>query len=81
MPEPFTLEPCETYSKADIDEYAAVLRRISEEAYNNPELVKTAPHKSASHRRDKEEEMNDPQNWAITWRAYLRKKGKDQNKM
>ncbi|NMB42292.1 MAG: aminomethyl-transferring glycine dehydrogenase subunit GcvPB [Firmicutes bacterium] len=81
VPEPFTLEPCETYSKADIDEYAAVLRRISEEAYNNPELVKTAPHKSASHRRDKEEEMNDPQNWAITWRAYLRKKGKDQNKM
>ena len=81
VPEPFTLEPCETYSKADIDEYAAVLRRISEEAYSNPELVKSAPHKSASHKRNKEEEMNDPKNWAITWRAYLRKKGKGEDKL
>lgn len=73
VPEPFTLEPCETYSKADIEEYAAVLSRIAEEARKDPELVKTAPHKCASHMVSKPEELDDPDKWAATWRAYLRK--------
>ena len=46
MPEPFTLEPCESYSKDDIDEYVAVLRQISKEAYENPDLVKNSPYNS-----------------------------------
>ena len=40
VPEPFTLEPCESYSKDDIDEYVAVLRQISKEAYADPEFAK-----------------------------------------
>ena len=36
IPEPFTPEACETYSKADIEEYAAALQSISEEAYATP---------------------------------------------
>ena len=27
VPEPFTPEPCETYSKADLDEWAAVIKK------------------------------------------------------
>lgn len=77
VPEPFTLEPCETYSKVDLDEYAAVLAKIAEEARENPELVKTAPHKCASHLLAKPEELDDPDKWAATWRAYLRKNKKE----
>lgn len=73
VPEPFTLEPCETYSKADLDEYAAVLARIAEEARKDPEFVKASPHKCASHKRARPEELDDPEKWAVTWRAYLKK--------
>ena len=47
IPEPFTPEPVETYSKDDIDEFVAAFKAIAEEARNDPELVKTAPHKAA----------------------------------
>jgi len=77
VPEPFTLEPCETYSKADLDEYAAVLERIAEEARKDPELVKASPHKCASNVIVKPEELNDPDKWAVTWRAYLKKHRKE----
>lgn len=73
VPEPFTLEPCETYSKVDLEEYAAVLKKIAEEARKDPEFVKASPHKCASHNIAKPEELNNPEKWAITWRAYLRK--------
>lgn len=43
VPEPCTLEPTESYSKADLDEYIEILRHVSDVAYKNPELVKTAP--------------------------------------
>jgi len=73
VPEPNTLEPTESYSKADIDEYVAVLRHIAEEARTNPELVKSAPHNSTIHRMDDHDSLDDPDQWAVTWRAYRRK--------
>jgi len=77
VPEPFTPEPCETYSKADIDHWVSVVRRVSEEAYSDPELVKTAPHNAAIHTIDPSP-FNDPERWAMTWRAHLKKGGKDE---
>jgi len=74
VPDPFTPEPCETYSKADIDYWVAVLEKISEEAYSDPELIKGAPHSSSVARMD-ETALDDPARWAMTWRAYMRKKG------
>jgi glycine dehydrogenase subunit 2 len=74
VPEPFTPEPCETYSKEDIDYFAAVLNQISHEAYTHPEIVRTAPHNAATHKPNTAP-LNDPKKWAMTWRAYLRKKG------
>ena len=50
VPEPFTLEPCDSYSKDDIDEYVAVLQKISEEAYSNPDLVKNSPYNLPVHK-------------------------------
>ncbi len=73
--QPFTLEPTESYSKAEIDEYIAGLKKVVEEAYENPELVKTAPHRSVVHKIDIDS-LDDPARWAITWRAYLKKSKK-----
>ncbi|WP_116060008.1 aminomethyl-transferring glycine dehydrogenase subunit GcvPB [Cohnella phaseoli] len=72
VPQPFTLEPTESYSKEDLDEYIQALAHISEEAYTNPDIVKTAPHSSTVHRND-ESSLDDPAQWCITWRAYLKK--------
>ncbi|UCD46111.1 MAG: aminomethyl-transferring glycine dehydrogenase subunit GcvPB [Candidatus Bathyarchaeota archaeon] len=72
VPEPFTPEPCETYSKADIDHWVSVVRKVSDEAYSDPELVKTAPHNAAIHTIDPSP-FNDPERCAMTWRAYLKK--------
>jgi len=72
IPEPFTPEPAETYSKADIDYWCSVLEKVSEEAYSDPELVKSAPHNSSIHKIEWDG-FNDPERWAMSWRAYRRK--------
>lgn len=72
VPEPATLEPTETPSKEDLDEYIATLEHIFKEAYENPEIIKTAPHSSVVHKID-ESSLDDPKQWAVSWRTYLRK--------
>ncbi|WP_174564857.1 aminomethyl-transferring glycine dehydrogenase subunit GcvPB [Actinomadura chibensis] len=72
VPEPMTLEPTESYSKADLDEYAAILAEVAREAYEEPETVRTAPHRSTVH-RTRADVLEDPATWAVTWRAYRRK--------
>ena len=75
VPEPFTPEPCETYSKEDIDYWAAAMKRVADEAYDEPEVLASAPHRQACHRIRTWERFVDPGEWAVTWRAYLRKHG------
>jgi glycine dehydrogenase subunit 2 len=72
VPEPCTLEPTESYSKDELDEYAAILAHVADEARTDPELVKAAPHNSTIHTID-HAPLDDPSQWAMTWRAYLRK--------
>jgi glycine dehydrogenase subunit 2 len=74
VPEPCTLEPTESYSKDELDEYARILAHVAEEARTNPELVRTAPHNSTIHTIDPAP-FDDPAQWAMTWRAYRRKVG------
>ena len=73
IPEPFTPEPCETYSKRDIDYWVSVLETVLEEAYENPDLLRTAPHRSSNHKVNSEP-FNDPEKWAMSWTAYKRKR-------
>jgi glycine dehydrogenase subunit 2 len=75
VPEPVTLEPSESYSRADLDEYAEIMTKISQEAYEEPETVLEAPHRSTVHQMDPAPH-DDPERWALTWRAYLRKVGR-----
>jgi len=73
VPEPFTPEFCESYSVDDIEYWCAVLKTISHEAYANPEVVKSAPHRAPIH-MVKYEDLDDPKKWAMTWRAYMKKR-------
>jgi glycine dehydrogenase subunit 2 len=75
VPEPVTLEPSESYSRADLDDYAEMLAQIAREAREEPETVLEAPHRSTVHKMD-QAPHDDPARWALTWRAYLRKGGK-----
>jgi glycine dehydrogenase subunit 2 len=74
VPEPFTPEAGELWSKEDIDLWIDVLAHVIDEAYEDPEVVKTAPHNQAIHQVDLSG-VNDPDRWATTWRAHRRKAG------
>ncbi len=73
VPEPFTLEPTESYSKEELDEYLAALKQISAEAYESPDIVKSAPHNSTIGKMEDHSYFEDPEKWALTWRGYHRK--------
>lgn len=74
VPEPFTPEPAESYSKADIDEYAEIMQRVADEAYATPELFEQAPYKSSVPYLD-EEPMHDITKVITTWRVWTRRQG------
>ena len=72
IPEPFTLEPTETPSKEDLDEYISTLTHVIDEAYKDSSIAINAPYRSSIHKVD-ESELDDSDKWAITWRAYQKK--------
>ena len=80
VPQPFTIEPTESYSKEELDEYLDGLRHVVQEARTEPETVKSAPHNSVVHKND-ESSLDDPEQWAVTWRAFIRKYGHDAAKI
>jgi glycine dehydrogenase subunit 2 len=72
VPQPFTPEAGEMWSKEDIDQWIDVLAHVIDEAYTHPDIVRTAPHNQAVHRLGPAS-LDDPANWATTYRAYRRK--------
>jgi glycine dehydrogenase subunit 2 len=72
VPEPMTQEPTESYSRADLDEYAAIVADVARLAYEDPAAVKAGPARSTVHRLDGHA-LEDPGQWALTWRAHRRK--------
>lgn len=73
VPEPFTPEPCETYSKEDLDYWAAALKECVEEARENPEFVMNAPYAQAIGKVLDESMAEDPDRWACTYKAFRKK--------
>lgn len=72
--EPFTPEAGELWSKEDIDLWVDVIAKICEEARSDPDMVKSAPHNQAI-AQVKGDAFEDPEKWAMTWRAWKRKQG------
>ncbi len=72
--EALMIEPTESATKEELDYYVSVLKKISEEAYTEPEKVKGAPYNTAVKRVDDVLATKRP---IITWRMYreLREKG------
>ena len=52
VPECLLIEPTETESKEEIDGFVAALLAVKQEAYENPELLKSAPHGLPAKRLD-----------------------------
>src|SRR5439155_14037936 len=73
VPEPMTLEPTEMVSRSDLDELAAVLAAIAGEARTSPEVVRSAPHRGPIEILG-EHAADDPERWAMTYRALVRKR-------
>jgi len=78
IPEPFTPEPCESYSRYDLEYWAAVMKQVCKEAYENPELVKTAPHNGIVSKVD-DTPMFDDSLSAHTYKQYLKVNAKKES--
>jgi glycine dehydrogenase subunit 2 len=76
VPQPFTPETGETWSLEDVDYWMAVLARVCNEAYADPDMVKSAPHNQCVAQLDGTD-LESHENWAMTWRAYRKKRGLD----
>lgn len=73
VPEPMTLEPTETVTRAELDAYVDLLGAVLREAREDPARVDSSPERSAIHRID-ESSLDDPARWELTWRAHVRKR-------
>jgi len=72
IPEPLTPEPPESTSMEDIDTFVRTIDAVCKEAYSNPEIVRSAPHRASIAKMDLTP-SSDPSKWAMTWRAYVSK--------
>ena len=54
------IEPTETESKDTLDDFIAVMKRIAEEARDNSEMVRTAPHDTPIRRLDDVKAVKEP---------------------
>lgn len=71
--EPWVIEPTESLDKDEIDNFIEIVRRVSDEAYQNPEVILKGPQNCAVGEIDMAA-SEDPATMALTWRMY-RKKG------
>jgi glycine dehydrogenase subunit 2 len=58
--EALMIEPTESESKATIDEFITVMKNIAQEAIDDPELVKSAPHQTPVKRLDEVAAARNP---------------------
>ncbi|WP_303794480.1 hypothetical protein [Sandarakinorhabdus limnophila] len=74
VPQPFTPEAGEMWSREDIDYWIDVLARVIDEAYRDPDVVRSAPHNQVVAKLS-DRDINDPANWATTRAAWQLKQG------
>jgi glycine dehydrogenase subunit 2 len=70
--EALMIEPTESFEKEELDRFADVVRKISDEAYSKPETVLKAPQNTALTRLN-EAKASHPKTMALSWRMHLRK--------
>jgi len=70
--EALMIEPTESFEKEELDRFVDAMRKISDEAYSNPENVLKAPHNTAVSRLD-EVKASHPRTMVLSWRMYMKK--------
>ncbi len=68
------IEPTETESIETLDGFIKAMRRIADESFKDPELVKSAPHDTPAGRADDTEAALHP---IVTYAQDLAKNGHD----
>ncbi|MBX5326493.1 MAG: aminomethyl-transferring glycine dehydrogenase subunit GcvPB [Candidatus Bathyarchaeia archaeon] len=71
--EALMIEPTESFEKEELDRFVDAVKKISQEAYSNPQLVLNAPQNTACTRLD-EVKASHPQSMALSWKMYLKKR-------
>ena len=71
--EALMIEPTESFEKEELDKFIEALKKISEEAYSQPEKVLNAPYNTSVGRVD-EVKASHPRTMALSWRMYLKRK-------
>jgi len=70
--EALMIEPTESVEKEELDRFVDILKKISSEAYSNPDLLKKAPYNAAVTRLD-EVKASHPKTMALSWRMYQKR--------
>jgi glycine dehydrogenase subunit 2 len=71
--EPVTPEASDTVSREDLDRFTEAFALISKEAYTNPDIIRTAPHRCTVH-QSRHEALEEYAKTIPTWRQYLKKR-------
>ncbi|HVP40339.1 MAG TPA: aminomethyl-transferring glycine dehydrogenase subunit GcvPB [Candidatus Krumholzibacteriaceae bacterium] len=71
--EALMIEPTESFEKEELDRYVEIMKKISQEAYLNPNIVLNAPQNTASDKLD-EVKASHPKTMALSWKTYLKKR-------
>jgi glycine dehydrogenase subunit 2 len=70
--EALMIEPTESFEKEELDKFVEVVKKISQEAYLNPNIVLNAPQNTTSNKLD-EVKASHPKTMALSWKMYLKK--------
>ena len=76
VPEALMIEPTETESKQELDALIAAFQQISDEAHENPDLVKKAPYSTTIRTLD-EHRAAHPKTYTLSWRMHQEKISKE----
>lgn len=70
VPEPMTIEPCECYSKADLDEFIAAIREVAREAYEEPEIYEQYPPFNSAAQVTPIMTVEELKDLGVSWRMF-----------
>jgi glycine dehydrogenase subunit 2 len=70
--EALMIEPTESFEKEELDRFVEIVKKISQEAYLNPNIVLNAPQNTASTKLD-EVKASHPKTMALSWKMFLKK--------
>jgi len=76
VPEALMIEPTESESKQDLDALIEAMKRVSDEAFQDPEKVTSAPHNTARGRLD-DYRAAHPKTLTLSWRMHLAREAEE----